>query len=85
MSVIAAKGTQQVQDIDEEIVNVEVQGHGCTNVIGLAATDDATGIKQYQTRHNQDNARRDGLEGTTPVGAQQMLPYLAPRNMTHAP
>ena len=43
----------------EQIENAEIQTHGSSDVVGLAAADDAAGIKQDQPRHNHDDYGRE--------------------------
>ena len=43
----------------EQIENAQIQTHGGSDVVGLAAADDAAGIKQYQPCHNHDDYGRE--------------------------
>ena len=43
----------------EQIENAEIQTHGSSDVVRLAAADDAAGIKQDQSRHNHDDYGRE--------------------------
>ena len=44
---------------NEQVENAQIQPHGGSNVVGLAAADDAAGIKQDQPRHNHDDCGRE--------------------------
>ncbi len=47
-SIVSAEYTQQVQQVNEQVVDIQVQCHGGADVIGLAAVNDTAGIKQNQ-------------------------------------
>ena len=59
LSVIAREGGEQVQHVYEQVVDVQVQGHGGANVVGLAAIDDAAGVEQDQAGHDHHDRRGD--------------------------
>ena len=44
--LVITKGAKQMQQAREQVIDVQVQAHCRHDVVGLAAVDDAAGVKQ---------------------------------------
>lgn len=56
----AAKSHQQTEQVNEDIVDVQEQRHGCHDVVGFAAVNDLADVEQDVCRKNQHRNRGDG-------------------------
>ena len=58
--LIVPKATEQMQQAEENIIDIQIQRHGSANIVGFATVNNATGIKQDQAGHDQNDKGGDG-------------------------
>ena len=57
--IVAAEGADEVQQTGEQVVNADIQGDRCHDVVGLTTVHDFAGLIKNQTRHQQHKHSRN--------------------------